>query len=233
MLNLTDQCQRQHAVTNIDFTFYRERFPENPSAAAAIRLYQAAQRRMLPEQPLADLVTALRDLPSVGRTGLRWRGWSFGAPKMLLIRSSCEQAPHPDSRVTLDGERDALGMPRVVLDWRLSPIDRHTIAFAFRRSVDGLTQAGLGQVTLEPWIETPDLDSGEFEGGYHHMGTTRMSDTPTSGVVDRHCRVHGVHNLYIAGPSVFPTSGCANPMLTIVALALRLAGHLSDGLGAN
>ncbi len=63
-------------------------------------------------------------------------------------------------------------------------------------------------------------------GSRHHMGTTRMSDDPKTGVVDADCRVHGLSNLYIAGSSVFPTSGYANPTLTIVALALRLGDEL-------
>jgi choline dehydrogenase-like flavoprotein len=63
-------------------------------------------------------------------------------------------------------------------------------------------------------------------GGSHHMGTTRMSDNPLRGVVDRNCKVHAVDNLYVAGSSVFPTSGASNPTLTLVALTLRLADHL-------
>jgi choline dehydrogenase-like flavoprotein len=76
---------------------------------------------------------------------------------------------------------------------------------------------------LTSW--TPALD-----GGHHHMGTTRMSADPAHGVVDADCRVHGVANFYVAGGSVFATSGSANPTLTIVALALRLARHLEDRL---
>jgi choline dehydrogenase-like flavoprotein len=68
----------------------------------------------------------------------------------------------------------------------------------------------------------------QVNGGWHHMGTTRMSDDPKRGVVDRHCRVHGMENLYVAGSSVFPTSGSANPTLTLVALTLRLADHLKE-----
>ena len=65
-----------------------------------------------------------------------------------------------------------------------------------------------------------------LRGGAHHMGTTRMADDPTHGVVDAHCRVHGIENLFVAGSSVFPTGGSANPTLTLVALALRLSDHL-------
>jgi len=53
-----------------------------------------------------------------------------------------------------------------------------------------------------------------------------MHTDPRQGVVDENCRVHGVSNLFIAGSSVFPTVGYANPVLTLVALALRLADHV-------
>ena len=62
------------------------------------------------------------------------------------------------------------------------------------------------------------------------MGTTRMNRDPTKGVVDENCRVHSLANLYVAGSSVFPTGGVANPTLTIVTLALRLADHIKEGL---
>jgi choline dehydrogenase-like flavoprotein len=63
------------------------------------------------------------------------------------------------------------------------------------------------------------------------MGTTRMHDDPKQGVVDRNCRVHGIDNLFVAGSSVFPTGGAANPTLTLLALTLRLADHLRPRLG--
>ena len=58
-----------------------------------------------------------------------------------------------------------------------------------------------------------------------------MHRDPALGVVDEDCRVHGVANLYVAGSSVFPTAGAANPTLTITALALRLADHLKEKFG--
>jgi choline dehydrogenase-like flavoprotein len=63
---------------------------------------------------------------------------------------------------------------------------------------------------------------------HHHAGTTRMHDDPRFGVTDRHGRVHATDNLYVAGASTFPTAGFVNPMLTIVALSVRLARYL-DG----
>jgi choline dehydrogenase-like flavoprotein len=90
--------------------------------------------------------------------------------------------------------------------------------------------AGLGRLLLlidedeESW---PD----DLSGGYHLMGTTRMSADPRTGVVDADCRVHGMDNLYVAGSSVFADGGSGTPTLTIVALALRLADHLKMRLG--
>jgi choline dehydrogenase-like flavoprotein len=70
----------------------------------------------------------------------------------------------------------------------------------------------------------------QLEGTWHHMGTTRMHDSPRQGVVDRDCKVHGIANLYVAGSSVFPTVGANFPTITIVALTLRLAEHVAAAL---
>jgi choline dehydrogenase-like flavoprotein len=67
-----------------------------------------------------------------------------------------------------------------------------------------------------------------LHGGWHHMGTTRMDPDPRKGVVDPDCRVHGLSNLHVGGASVFPTGGCANPVLTTIALVVRLADRLKD-----
>ena len=81
---------------------------------------------------------------------------------------------------------------------------------------------------MDQWLLSPDATPATFPGheNYHHSGTTRMSDDPAQGVVDRNCRVHSVANLYVCGSSLFPTIGAVNPTLTVVALTLRLADHL-------
>ena len=137
-----------------------------------------------------------------------------------------EQAPNPDSRVTLDDEVDALGLRRTRLDLRLGELDTHTLVETTRALARAFGASGTGSVRFQPWVlEDPSAWHDTYWGS-HHMGTTRMSDDPRSGVVDADCRVHGVDNLYIAGSSVFPTGGFVNPTLTLVALAHRLADHL-------
>jgi choline dehydrogenase-like flavoprotein len=143
----------------------------------------------------------------------------------VRLMAVVDPAPNPSSRITLGDELDQLGQRRVVLDWRLSPIDKHSV----RRTVEifgmELGRTGLGRLQMK-------VEGGEsawpddLVGSGHHIGTTRMSDDPKLGVVDSNCRVHGISNLFISGSSVFPTAGSGTPTLLIVALALRLADHL-------
>jgi choline dehydrogenase-like flavoprotein len=136
-----------------------------------------------------------------------------------------EQFPNPASRVTLSDQRDALGQNRIAIDWRTGAAEKRTVRRALELVADEFGRLGLGRVRISAM---PDGDAWPptMRGSRHHMGTTRMSDNPRTGVVDAACRVHGVDNLYIAGSSVFPSSGFANPTLTIVALALRLGDEV-------
>ncbi len=142
-----------------------------------------------------------------------------------------EQALNPESRVSLAEARDAFGLRRIRLDWQPLPIDTRTIQDTTLAFTAHLAERDVGRVRLydsiladQPLLATA-LD-GQRLSGWHHMCTTRMSDDPRTGVVDRDCRVHGMTNLYIGGSSVFASSGFQNPTYTIVQLALRLADHL-------
>jgi choline dehydrogenase-like flavoprotein len=138
-----------------------------------------------------------------------------------------EQAPDPASRIGLASATDRFGKRQVRVDWRYTGQDVETVARSFELLRDDLAEQSIGQLTLgtgESDIETVIRRDGAYGG--HHIGTARMGATERTGVVDRHCKVFGVNNLYVAGSATFPTSSQANPTLTIVALALRLAGHL-------
>ena len=136
-----------------------------------------------------------------------------------------EQQPNPESRVQLGAQHDRLGMPRLRVDWRYSSTDVHTVAEAFRVMAEEFARSGCGRLDypLET-LERSMMRDGAYGG--HHIGVARMGASPSTSVVDSDCRIHGLHNLFIASSAVFPTSGQANPTLTIVALALRLAEHL-------
>lgn len=149
-----------------------------------------------------------------------------------------EQHLDPESRVTLLEERDAVGLRRIRVDWRLNDRDYATMKRGIGLLGQYLAENDIGRLKVADWlleespvIPEPSRDFGN--GSCHHMCTTRMSDDPKTGVVDRNCRVHGTSNLYMGGSSVFATPGFVNPTYTVVQLALRLADHLSEPLEVN
>ena len=139
-----------------------------------------------------------------------------------------EQAPNPDSRITLDKEKDVLGMPRANLHWVLTPLEKHSIRKIYELIGQQIGKSGAGRVKLMEylWDEKDTAWPAFTGGGWHHMGTTRMSDDPANGVVDANCKVHGIANLHIAGASCYATAAAPNPTLTVIALSLRLSDHL-------
>jgi choline dehydrogenase-like flavoprotein len=144
--------------------------------------------------------------------------------RAFTLGCGLEPMPDPDRRLTLTGERDALGMPRLKLHMRIADSDFARYRTTLKELGRQLLSSGAGMINLhhktrEEWFSVMDW-------GNHHMGTTRMSDDPKTGVVDANSAVHGVANLYVAGSSVFPTYGASNPTMNFVALTLRLADHL-------
>ena len=154
-------------------------------------------------------------------------------PTELALYTQCEQAPNPESRVTLhETHVDASGLARVQLHWQLSRTDKESVIGTHGILAEQFARSGLGLLVPEPAFldDGPDWGPG-LRGGHHHMGTARMADDPRHGVVDRHGRVHSVKGLYVGDAAVFPAGGSANPLLTLVALAWRLGDHLRDRLG--
>ncbi|MCH8012627.1 MAG: GMC family oxidoreductase [Candidatus Marinimicrobia bacterium] len=159
---------------------------------------------------------------------IRWySGWQklfarpIGADQLVMVHH-LEQEPDPESRVLLNHEKDVLGMNCVSLNWKISNKSKRTADILQRQLYQYLKQTGL--VKRNDTFFNENLS--DFKDASHHMGTTRMGENEKTGVVDKNCKVFGIDNLYIAGSSIFPTSGHANSTLTIAALALRLAEHI-------
>lgn len=148
--------------------------------------------------------------------------------KQLDIDVLLEQNPDPDSRITLADTKDALGVPVSKIDWRIGEMERRTVMRLGHAIHDALASAGLPTASLPKWIRERRPEDAVFQDVAHPIGTTRMAKSENDGVVDPNGKVFGIDNLYIAGSSVFPTGGHANPTLMIVALALRLAERLSS-----
>jgi len=232
---LAEPLQKQQRVLNSAIRLAEGTQLDSRAVVAALRIGAAIQQGTLPESFGTEAWTALGDIDDVFRAGYgawRYDDWHHGEPRGLAVFAQTEQSPNPASRVHLLQERDALGMRRIALDWRLAELDRRSVRVMTERFAAEFARLDLGRVQLAEWIREEDGGWGENMGfGHHHCGTTRMAHSPASGVVNPDCRLHEVENLYLAGSSVFPTNGFANPTLTIVALALRLADHLGRTLG--
>jgi choline dehydrogenase-like flavoprotein len=209
------------------------------TANAALRLVYSGQvgdgtlRGPVPDAmadrtpPCTDVV--LRDLARV--TASKACPERYDAAGLLAV--AFEQVPNPLSRVMLDTETDRFGLPRTRLDWRFTAQDEQGVRRLAGHLAEAFARADLGRVKLFDWVLADDAPLPDRHSGFgpglacHHMGTTRMAETASKGVVDPDLRVFGTPNLYVASSSVFPTAGHANPTLTIVQLTLRLAEHLA------
>lgn len=239
---LGDEVQRERQTLNSIFTFKLQRDPSR-GVALGNRLYQNLKHSISPSRGGRALDHTYRAVRAWFHRGLRNGVERFraraGITGLYLITRG-EQAPNPDSRVLLSGERDALGNRRADLDWRLSGIDKHTAKVFGQTFNSELRRLNLGSLRPGDWLDDPDpqwpvdLTIGNHPiANYHQVGGTRMSADPSHGVVDADACVHFYANLHVAGSSVFPTSGWANPTLTIVALAMRLADRLDSRLGTG
>lgn len=186
--------------------------------SAAIRMYP--HREEDAQQRIRDLARLTR-LPDSDT-------WRAG-----IIYTVSEQFPTPENKVTLsDTARDSLDIPRSELHWHMTPLDYKTVRRTVRRFADFLMEIDMGRCRFDEWIfdEEREITPGY---GKHHMGTTAMADNERDGVVNPDSLLFGTKNFYVAGSSVFPTGGYANPTLTIVQLSLRLADHIKERFGAT
>lgn len=229
-LALSEALQHQEGLLNCAAWPVEEHAPDDPFAAGQ-RLFHG------------EKATFLRDIGHVAanpRIFLRsMRAWvnreepiRYKIGKVGFYIGS-EQRPDPDSRVTLTNRLDVLGLPVARTDWRVSAQDRQSQAVLAKLIASEFRRLGLPEARLAEWIRDDRHDRAIISDGCHPTATTRMSSDPTTGVVDPDCQVHGVEGLYVAGSSVFPTAGHANPTLMIVAMAVRLAEHLKTMFGRS
>lgn len=199
------------------------------AAVEAIRnLYRRRAKALRDRSVLRSLVTGV---PDVARY-LSFKRYGRGSVQTLAVENFMEQEPRTTNAVRLSDRRDRFGNPLAKVTWTLSDLDRRSLRALHETLDEALRRRGMG------CLSTPILS--DVEGGWpvandaaHHIGTTRMGSSAKTSVVDGTCRVHSIENLYVAGSSVFPTGGSANPTLTIMALASRLSDHLRSELGGG
>ena len=224
-LALSDGVQRAEGLLNCAAWLSEARSQDDPWAA----LKGLASGKRVRRREISSVVTNLPIvLNGAVQYAMRGRGVLHKCD-VVLLDCLVEQKPDPDSRVTLSAQVDRFGVPRARIDWRISQLERETVA----RFAD-IIRHEFGRLGLPPPDKVDQVEvaqSLDFRDVAHPIGTTRMARDERLGVVDENCQVHGVGGLYVAGSSVFPTSGHANPTLMAVALAIRLGDHLKRVIG--
>ncbi|NQV21790.1 MAG: GMC family oxidoreductase [Rhodospirillales bacterium] len=236
-VSLTSKAMQQTGLTNAGFRLNSLESIQDEGVTVNAqetfnRFKLLVQDALCANEVIADYFRTLKTL----KCGPR-RIWSTDKSshpdRSGLLRVASEQIPNRNSRVTITAKKDRFGLRTAVLDWRLLPQDKISVRTGALKIATYMASQDIGRVKLLPWVldennhDFPGVTDGEEVGGFHHMGTARMGLSKQDSVVDRHCRVHGIKNLYVAGSSVFTTGGHANPTFTIVQLALRLADHLA------
>ena len=161
-------------------------------------------------------VLAKRKLPSVVLRDPR---------EIYPVDLNAEQEPNPDSRVMLGEARDANGMRRIRIDWRTTEGDHQRLAEGLRVLAAAFDGSGTAQLRFTERDYAAAAARLTPIGG-HHIGTARMASGPAEGVCDSNGELFETKGVYVAGAAAFSTSSFANPTLTLIALALRLADHL-------
>jgi choline dehydrogenase-like flavoprotein len=223
-LTASFEAQEQEEILNSMLMFGQrnvERQSDGYRSLAEIR--KQVTQGEFPEDLGEHLYNIITDLDGLVR------GLYEKVDSSVFIGMEAEQSPNPDSRVVLGTERDQLGLRRPSLDWRPNELDRRSVRKLLELTAQELGRMDVGRLKIEEWVMADDWGKN-VRGHFHHMGTTRMASEPSQGVVNADCQLFGTDNLYVAGSSVFPTGGCANPTLTLVALTLRLADHLQGRL---
>jgi len=204
--------------------------PENSGAAVIRDILHARQRGNLAR----TLVAHAPRLPDslITAAHLAWQARVnhrryISRHAAVTLRLNVDQQLRPDSRITLSSERDDLGMPLVLLDWKISPAEIQTLRRFATHLRSQLTT--LDPIAME-WNQAlfDDATPLTLEDVFHPMGGARMGTDPRISVVDSNLTVHNIDNLHIASAATFPTGGSPLPTLTLMALTLRLADRLAS-----
>lgn len=200
--------------------------PSMPSSIASLRAISKSIRKwQWPDDFAAHLGNVITDLDTLAEVAV----YRFRDIKLANIIYWMEPVPNPNSRVTLADEKDSFGLNRAHLNWQLTEQDLRSMYDAHGILAAECGASAIGRLRIG-FDGSANSWPASVKGSYHHIGTTRMHPDPRKGVVNADCRTHQLHNLYIAGSSVFPTAGHANPTLTVVALAIRLADHIKRSM---
>lgn len=252
-LTFDADTQRRERLLNIAFRLHYPNVADARHRSPVLSAVYLARRTLIPEyrrilqygvgeavqtSPVsAHLRNVATGLPGLAAFGVDWIRRRTLAERKLpyvlvpnadgsyVLEFNAEQTPLRDSRITLGSGADAFGVPRVHVDWRFGDADIDSVCRAYRLLRERIHASGAATLEFND-AGLRDAVAASVPLGGHHIGSTRMAALEKDGVVDTNAALFEWPNLHIASSSVFPTSGHANPTLTIVAMAIRLAAHL-------
>ena len=252
--------QRRERLLNTSFRLHYPNVADAAHRSAVLSAVYLGRRTLIPEyrrilqygvgehvrtsSPLAHLRNVVGGLPQLAAFGADWTRRRMLARRKLpyvlapnadgsfVLEFNAEQTPLRDSRITLSDRLDAFGVPRVHVAWRFSRDDVETLCRTVRLLREQLLAQEVGLLDFDDDALRETIAASVPLGG-HHIGATRMAASPRNGVVDRDLALFDAPNVFIASASVFPTSSHANPTLTIVAMAIRLAAHLGGRIASE
>ncbi|MDX2217265.1 MAG: GMC family oxidoreductase [Oculatellaceae cyanobacterium bins.114] len=252
-LAIAPEVMRQEKLLNSSIMLVPKPIGYGLAAKPLMTLVRSAKQGKLPEEAIKKLQKVLTNLDDTALYAYRRArklgnlytasrgGWSTLPDRSNQFRfleavAQVEQVPDPTNRVMLGNEQDPFGRRRIEFYWQWTDLDLQSLRRTAAILKEDFAQSGIGQFqTMYELNGATNIVNGKevprFQSTHHHIGTTRMHPDPTQGVVDANGKVHGISNLYITGSSVFPTGGYANPTLTLVALAVRLAEHMNQVMG--
>jgi choline dehydrogenase-like flavoprotein len=256
-IRFSEKAQAEHRLLNMAFRLHFPNYSDATHGSAAMSAIYLAKSVLVPEyqailghnaQDTASPTTAhLRNvilgLPQLASFTADWlfriklaeRKLPYtliaNADGSFPLEFNSEQTPLAGNRITLLNETDRDGLPRVHVNWQLGDADADAAFRGFVLLRDSLARSGSCRLDFDEPTLRERIGRSVPLGG-HHIGTARMAASPRNGVVDENCAVFGLPNLFVASSAVFPTSSHANPTLTIVAMAVRLAAHLRTTLAS-
>ncbi len=256
-LRFSAPAQREHRLLNTAFRLHFPAYFDAAHGSSVMSMIYLAKSSLLPEYrailhhnlldtspsgTLPHLRNVMAGLPQLCKFAFEWvfriRLAQRKLPYTLVANAdgtyplefNCEQTPLESNRVTLGEDTDRHGLRRVHVAWRISKADVEAALRAFLVLRAVMSRSGVCRLEYDEEKLHEQISRSAPLGG-HHIGTARMGGTEREGVVDTNCAVFGLPNLYVASSAAFPTSGSANPTLSIVALSVRLAAHLKAAIG--
>ena len=169
-------------------------------------------------------LVAARHSKELTKYALAKRRGELGPVAQIIIVNQLEQPPDNGSSIRLGPDHDRYGVPIPVFDWRIGSQELESLV-QFHHLLDQMLRDNDWGSLDSPFLNGDGHDVAWLNAS-HPMGGTRMSTSINDGVVDPDLRVHATTNLFVAGVSVLPTGGYANPTYTALALAHRLSERL-------